>query len=113
MIGRLFNDLKIMRHYEEFPYGEEHEYYEYAKKIGLINSELKMDASSPYITVEQLGKSMPAWEFLHLLYRAMYIPFEYEGEWTYNGNCHYIDRFIGVDPKGVYTVNNKEKCIAL
>ena len=107
MIGRLFNDYRVTHMFNDFPYDEDHEYFVYAERLGLINNESPMqEAGTPVITEEQLDDYIPAWEFMHLLYRAMFIPCALITGYTDHGNYHYIDQFIGVEPKDAYIVNN-------
>lgn len=113
MIGRLFNDYSRTHRFNEFPKQEEHPYYVYAEQLGLINCKNEMQVSAPIIKEEQLNDYISAWEFMNLLHRAMYVPFSFIADYANEDNYHYIDRFIGMDPKEAYYVNNHEKSISL
>ena len=97
VIGRLFDDPNLYAGYyqgsELVDKTQKHPYYTFATNIGLINSTSLTDPSSPQITPEQLDDSITAFEYLHLLYRALYIPFVCIEDYNISVNCHYIDNF--------------------
>lgn len=97
IIGRMLYDTRDWR-------GLSHEYYEYidisqpnpfyntAIKNGLIYS-VNSDMGAPLVTEDMLDKPISAYEFLHLLYRALYIPtIKLAGDYT--PSIYFETRFI-------------------
>lgn len=81
--------------YFDFPFP----YYTMAEEMNLINS-YSMDVSSPRITEEQLDDPIEAYDFMHLLLRALYVPWIYfTGGPGLSVNQHYIEFFT--EPKPV------------
>ncbi len=74
----------------------EHPYYSAAIKNGLINSE----PGSPVVSEDMLNQPVPAYEFMHLLYRALYIPTVYVGCYGEHYEVRYIDNYIGTSDFG-------------
>lgn len=70
---------------------KEHPYYHAAIKNGLINS----DAGSLNISEEMLNKEISAYEYMHLLYRALYIPTVEVSDFGTDFEHRYINNYIG------------------
>lgn len=97
IIGRLFDDPDIYGNFylenELVDKQKEHPYYIFACNIGLINSSNPMNVASPQITIEQLNQPITAYEYMDLLYRALYIPFVRVKDYEVSVNAHYIDYY--------------------
>lgn len=74
----------------------EHPYYSAAIKNGLINSE----PGSPVVSENMLNQPISAYEFMHLLYRALYIPTVYVGCYGKYYEIRYINNYIGTSDFG-------------
>lgn len=74
----------------------EHPYFEFAENIGLINSTNPLDFSTPQVEVSQLDDYITAYEFMHLVYRALYIPTTIETDYLYSANYHLIEQFSSI-----------------
>lgn len=99
IIGRLFYQVG------SYSYGElitedvvdenaAHPYFEFARQLGLINSPNPVDLSCPQIQPEQLAQPIPAYEFMHLLHRALYIPYGSITCFSVSLDERYIDNFV-------------------
>ena len=71
----------------------QHPYYEAAIKNGLINSDL----GSPQVTEDLLDQPISAYEFMHLLYRALYIPTVSVSDFGTYFEEYYINSFLYAD----------------
>lgn len=102
-VGRLFLNSKDLSMYYLNIYenidDKSHPYYEFAEDISLINSKSPLDISSPQIDESILSEHIPAYELLHIVYRALYIPTIKIGDFNSTINFHYIDQFKKADNK--------------
>ena len=72
-------------------------YYKFAEEIGLINGNNLVNYSSLSVDESQLNEPIPAYEFMHLLYTALYIPHLQHDD--YSGNTIYGFRYIDLFSK--------------
>lgn len=95
VFNRIRNDLwDAMDSWEE-----EYRDYRFAEEIGLINSNNLVNYSTLTVDESQLNEPIPAYEFMYLLYTALYIPtFVYEDYGGLPGQIRYIDYFTKAAP---------------
>jgi len=99
-IGRLFEDVSLYRGFDPRPqnklvdYDQEYPYYDFACRIGLINSTSPIDFGSPRITEDQLDEYIPAYEYMHLVRRLLYIPHIQLADFSDELNKYWIDSFV-------------------
>ena len=93
-------------------YKGEYPYYDFFEDIGLINNDTIIDYSHLFIKKEDLDKPMPAYEFMHLLYQAMYVTqfhgFEYKPTYGYRDITWYLTEYYKVVDESEYLEDSRE-----
>lgn|GEM_PF-3351881 len=101
VIGHLFDDIDMHGGMPGTLYlidlKDKHPYFKFACEIGLINSSSKVDLSSPKIDETMLNQPILAYEFMHLLYRALYIPTIKVSDFYSSINFRYIENFVDMN----------------
>ena len=78
---------------------DDYKNFRFAEEIGLINSNNLVNYSTLTVNESQLNEPIPAYEFMQLLYTALYIPtFPHEDYGGLPGQIKYIDFFIKPNP---------------
>ena len=98
-VCRLF-DSPAQRYFFHNPYSgeyisydaDEKSFYDYAEKLNLINSDTMFDVLSLNIEFEDWNNKIKAYDFMCLLYKALYVSFPAsQGSWYSEAMFHYID----------------------
>ena len=91
-------------------YPTEHSYFYYAKDLKIVNSIDPADLYCPQVTIEELDTQIPAYEFLSLLNRALYIPAISMGDYGSPAMYYYINTFVfNYEQKLIKQVKELEK----
>ncbi len=104
LLSRLFTTFYVHYIYNKqiqqtiASWDEEYPYYKFAEEIGLINGNNLVNYSILSVDESQLNEPIPAYEFMHLLYTALYIPHLNQGG-DYSTNTVYDFRYIDLFSK--------------
>ena len=101
-VYRLFTVFnRLTRKLEDIVYSwdDAYPYYRFAQEIGLINSNTLVNYSTLTVEESKLNEPIPAYEFMYLLYTALYIPtFPYEDYGGIPSQMRYVDYFTKPSP---------------
>jgi len=96
LLGRLFTNHnrsnitdEILGNYQIY-----YPYFYYLQDLKIINNTSPVDLWCPQLSIEELDDKIPAYEFLSILNRALYVPTNPEGGYDPSLSCYYINDFI-------------------
>lgn len=93
-----------------YSWDDAYPYYRFAQEIGLINSNTLVNYSTLTVEESKLNEPIPAYEFMYLLYTAMYIPTFANEDYDYIPHqIRYVDYFTKPSPWEMDELDYDEK----